>query len=45
VFHEGHWHVITTLRKKSGKGMMEQLSFADWERANEAPCTVMEGCN
>ena len=42
VFHEGKWHVIATLRKKSGKVMMEQLSFADWQHANEAPRTIIE---
>lgn len=42
VFHEGRWHVIATLRKKSGKVIMEQLSFADWEHANDAPRTEIE---
>ena len=42
VFHEGRWHVIVTLRKKSGKVMMEQLSFTDWEHANDAPRTVID---
>ncbi len=42
VFYEGRWHVIATLRKKSGKVMMEQLSFTDWEHANNAPRTVID---
>jgi hypothetical protein len=42
VYHGGKWHVIATLRKQSGKVMMEQLSFADWEHANEAPRTIIE---
>jgi hypothetical protein len=37
VFHEGRWHVITTLRKRSGQVMMEQMSFTDWSEANAAP--------
>lgn len=42
VFHEGKWHVIATLRKKSGKVMMEQLSFTDWDHANDAPRTIID---
>lgn len=42
VFHEGQWHVIGTLRKQSGKVMMEQLSFTEWQHANEAPRTIIE---
>ena len=36
VFDKGQWHVLTTLRQKSGRVVMEQLSFADWNKAKEA---------
>jgi len=37
VFHEGRWHVIATLRMKSGRVCMQYLSFTDWAQANTAP--------
>lgn len=42
VQHEGRWHVVATLRKKSGKVMMEQLSFTDWAAARDAKRHVVE---
>lgn len=42
VHHQGRWHVVATLRKKSGQVMMEQLSFADWEHAASAKRHVLE---
>ncbi len=42
VFHEGRWHLFTTLRMKSGRVIMEYLSFADWAQANTAPRTLID---
>ena len=37
VFHDGRWHLIGTLRMKSGRVCMQYLSFTDWPQANTAP--------
>lgn len=39
VFHEGRWHVIATLRRKSGRVCMQYFNFAEWKDANTAPRT------
>src|SRR5262245_51050846 len=36
IFHEGAWHLFTTVRMKSGRVDMEYLSFQDWNDANKA---------
>lgn len=41
VFHDGKWHLFTTLRMKSGKVDMEYLSFTDWPQANAAPRQIL----
>ena len=42
VFHDGRWHLFTTLRMKSGRVTMEYENFADWSEANAAPRTVID---
>lgn len=41
VFHEGRWHLFTTLRMKSGKVDIAYLSFTEWSQANEAPRHIL----
>src|SRR4051812_1187788 len=36
VFHDGMWHLFTTVRMKSGRVDMEYLSFKDWKEAEGA---------
>jgi hypothetical protein len=41
VFHEGAWHLFTTLRMKSGRVDMEYLKFKDWKDAQRAERYVL----
>jgi hypothetical protein len=41
VFHQGRWHVFSTIRAKSGKVDIEYLSFKDWPDAQAAPRHVL----
>jgi hypothetical protein len=41
VFHEGKWHLFTTVRMKSGHVDMEYLSFKDWPDAQKAERHVL----
>jgi hypothetical protein len=42
VFHEGRWHLFTTLRMKSGRVIMEYQNFVDWTDANAAPRNLID---
>jgi hypothetical protein len=41
VFHDGAWHLFTTLRMKSGRVDMEYLTFKDWNDAQKAQRHVL----
>lgn len=41
VFYEGKWHVFMTV-KLPGRSAIEYCSFADWEKADDAPRTILE---
>ena len=41
IFHDGAWHLFTTLRMKSGRVDMEYLTFKDWKDAEKAERRVM----
>jgi hypothetical protein len=41
VFHDGRWHMFTTVRMKSGKVDIEYLSFTDWAQAGQAQRHVL----
>jgi hypothetical protein len=41
VFHEGQWHVFTTIRSKVRTHQIEYVSFAKWEEADRAPRHVL----
>src|SRR5436853_6501015 len=41
VFHDGAWHLFTTLRMKSGRVDMEYLTFKDWNKAQNAERHVL----
>lgn len=41
VFHDGLWHLFTTVRMKSGKVDIEYLKFPDWTKAGEAKRHVL----
>jgi hypothetical protein len=41
VFHDGAWHLFTTLRMKSGRVDMEYLTFKDWKDAQKAQRYVL----
>jgi hypothetical protein len=36
VFHEGRWHLFTTIRSRKRTHQIEYLSFRDWPEANAA---------
>ncbi len=40
VFAEGRWHVFMTI-KLAGSSRTEYCSFADWDKADEAPRTIL----
>jgi hypothetical protein len=41
VFHEGRWHLFTTIRSKKRTHQIEYLSFTDWKEANAAPRHIL----
>jgi hypothetical protein len=41
VFHEGAWHLFTTVRMRSGRVDMEYLTFKDWNDASKAERHVL----
>jgi hypothetical protein len=41
VFHEGRWHLFTTVRMKSGKVEIEYVNFPEWSQAEQAPRHVL----
>jgi hypothetical protein len=41
VYHEGRWHLFTTIRSKKRTHQIEYLSFTDWKEANAAARHVL----
>lgn len=41
VFHDGRWHLFTTIRSEKRTHQIEYSSFADWKDAESAPRHVL----
>jgi len=41
VFHDGRWHLFTTIRSKKRTHQIEYSSFTDWKEANAAPRHIL----
>lgn len=41
VFHQGRWHVFSTIRSQKRARQIEYVSFADWKDADKAPRHVL----
>src|SRR5204863_9963806 len=41
VFHEGRWHLFSTIRSKKRTHQIEYLSFEDWKKAEAAPRHIL----
>ena len=42
VFHEGRWHLFSTIRSQKRTHQIEYVSFADWHQANAAPRRILK---
>jgi len=42
VFHDGRWHLFSTIRSEKRSHQIEYLSFADWKDANAAPRHILK---
>ena len=42
VFHEGRWHLFSTIRSVKRTHQIEYVSFADWPEAGTAPRQVLK---
>ncbi|QOV88842.1 non-reducing end alpha-L-arabinofuranosidase family hydrolase [Humisphaera borealis] len=41
VFHDGKWHVFSTIRSQKRTHQIEYVAFADWSKANESPRHIL----
>jgi hypothetical protein len=41
VFHDGKWHLFSTIRSQKRTHQIEYLAFADWQKADASPRHVL----